>query len=92
MPVIASVTFPIFVSENHTIDLLVLDEINSCGCINIKKSSDKLGVPLSDLQKTVEQLVGEQKIECDSNHVICCVNKQVFDDFVKNLKQIPKAQ
>ena len=88
MPVIASVTIPINIREDHTVELLFLEEISECGCVNIHAASKQLGVPLDELKGTVKKLVGEQKIECDQDHVICCMDKEHFDKFAQKLKAL----
>ena len=91
MPVIASATFSINVGEDHSVELLFLEELNQCGCVNILDASTQLDVPLDKLKDTVEQLVGQKKIACDKDHVICCMDKKHFDDFVDHLKQMSKS-
>lgn len=88
MPVIASATFSINVGEDHSVELLFLDEINQCGCVNILDASMQLDVPLDELKDTVEQLVGQKKIACDKDHVICCMDKEHFDKFAQKLKAL----
>lgn len=88
MPVIASATIPINVKEDHTIELLFLDEVNRCGCVNTQSLPRHLNVPLDELKSTIKRLVGEEAIECDIEHSICCIDKEHFTNFVKKMKAL----
>ena len=86
MAIVATAIIPINIHDDHTIEVLLLKEISECGCVNIKSVSEQMAVPLDDVKATVMKLVGEQQIECDEDHVICCVDKSHFDEFVNTLK------
>jgi hypothetical protein len=85
MPVIASATIPINVKEDHTIELLFLDEVKRCGCVEILSASSHLGVPLDELKDTIAKLVGDKTIECDDNK--CCISKS-YHNLVHNLNKL----
>jgi len=86
MPIIASATIPINVKEDHTIELLFLEELSRKRCINIQAYAT-VNNEKKQLYDVVKKLVGEQVIECTED--TCCIAENYYD-LVSKIKGLQK--
>lgn len=86
MPVIASAIIPINIKEDHTIEVLFLNEVKRCGCANVKTISSQLNVSLEYVREMARKLAGDGVIECEKD--TCCVDSEQLDLFVGKIKAL----
>lgn len=81
MPIIASQSFTINITEEEKIKILFRDNFKDSKCIHLPSlSSDQ--DDLDKIRNVAMQLVGEKAIECDKD--TCCISNKYFD-FVEKL-------
>lgn len=83
MPVIDQQLIQIDAKED--LSVILLDKINSCGCIQSSKLSLELNIPLERLKNSLRDIAKTIQLNCDENYEICCADKTSFDNFVKKL-------
>lgn len=82
MPIIASQTIRIDVTEDNKVKILLKDRFELNKCIHLPSlSSDQNEI--NQIRDVVKQLVGEKAIECDKD--TCCISDNFFN-FVKKLE------
>lgn len=86
MPILATATIPFRVNEDHSIDIIILNELTQRGCVNTEVIAHQLQKPFFEVRKAVAQLVGEEKIACDDQFVVCCADKSKLDELVQKMK------
>ena len=81
MPIIASQSFTINISEEEKIKILFQDNFKNSKCIHLPSlSSDPDDI--DKIRNVAMQLVGEKAIECAKD--TCCISNNYFD-FVEKL-------
>ena len=86
MPIIAQ-RF-IHINGNSDLSISILDEINSCGCIQAELLTKKLNTPLLQLKNTLARIADENNLICDPEFKICCGNNVDFKNLIRNLNKL----
>jgi len=88
MPVIATVTIPIRVNGDGTIDILskIKEEVRKCGCIDVAAASRQFEISLEQVQNAAKQLAGDGTIACDSDGLYCCTDEGRLTGFIDAMK------